>query len=87
MKISDSNFNVLAAILDAMMDVRFSDYQMAIELVLIDSLTPKTIVQTPKLQLYDEKSQIYSNSNVLAAILDAILTPFRNSDFLRFLVC
>ena len=37
----------------------------------MDFLTPKTMVSTPKLQLYDEKFPMYnySNSNVLAAIL------------------
>ena len=34
----------LAAILDAMMDFRLSDYQVKIYLVFMDSLTPKTMV-------------------------------------------
>ena len=40
----------LAAILDAMVDVRLSDYQMTIILVLMDSLTPKTMLIDTQIQ-------------------------------------
>ena len=68
----------LAAILDVMITFRLSDYQMTIYPVLMDSLTPKTMVKTPNLQLYNEQWLIYCNFKAMAAILDAILkiTPF-----------
>ena len=72
----------LAAILDAMMDFRLTikeSIKTSNLLVLMDSLTPKTMVYTPKLQLYHKQRLIYYSYNATAAILDAILkiTPFR----------
>ena len=45
----------------------------------MDSLTPKTMVKTPNLQLYSEQWLIYCNFKAMAAILGR---HFENNTFL-----